>query len=175
MVAKLSLKTQQKTEPRRDYLKLFAYKKHNLKLQKRHLHLPTGCEVWMIFGVPIPPSGRVQKAPFGRSWDALLVDGRNPANQLLSSLSHYLRRVLYIPGGDRRISETSKVPFFKPHLTISNFLAHHFLLKFGIGGGNQQWRRSSQNICQRLSSEIKALGILRCLGYIYFYTYNTLW
>ena len=99
------------------------------------------------------------------------VDGRNPANQLLSSLSHYLRRVLYIPGGDRRISEPSKVPFFKPHLTISNFLAHHFLLKFGIGGGNQQWRRSSQNICQRLSSEIKALGIL----HIYFYTYNTLW
>ena len=40
------------------------------------------------------------------------VDGRNPAPVEVGSLSHYLRQVLYIPGGDRRISSinSSRAP-----------------------------------------------------------------
>jgi len=41
-------------------------------------------------------------------WIADLVDGRNPANQLIGSLSHYLR-LLYIPGGDRSISSIKSI------------------------------------------------------------------
>ena len=41
---------------------------------------------------------------------------RNLANQLLEvgSISHYLRRVLYIPGGDRQISEPSTLLIDQP-------------------------------------------------------------
>ena len=37
------------------------------------------------------------------------VDGRNPANQLRLVVYPIIYRVLYIPGGDRRISEPSTV------------------------------------------------------------------
>ena len=40
-----------------------------------------------------------------------MVDGRIPVNSPVEvgSLSHYLRRVLYIPGGDRRISAINTI------------------------------------------------------------------
>ena len=46
------------------------------------------------------------------------VDGRNPANQLRLVVYPIIYKVLYIPGGDRRISEPSTVGIF-PHFVFS--------------------------------------------------------
>ena len=56
-----------------------------------------------------PGRPKIPLDPFGRLMNTHTVDGRNQANQLIWVEHPIFHRISYVTGGDRRISDPSKV------------------------------------------------------------------